>query len=136
MNNLPEDCGDLSVLYPKQIHFNSGMSVLGMTMSDGKRVNGGFGTFDKTVDIPEGLRKIKFIFTKDEKQLHSIVLTGKNAAHIGMTDEYIEKHGLPDSAKAGRVELLLLEQDEELLGCQLHHNEWCTLGVTFILLKC
>ena len=133
--NLPESSGDLSVICPKQAHFNQGMSVFGFTMADTRRINGGFGTFHKTVDIPENTRRITVRFTQDESQFHSITFNGKSSAHLGMTNEYVADNGLPEAAKVGRSELLILAANEELMGIELHHNSWCTTGITFVLLK-
>ena len=69
-------------------------------------------------------------FTKNEKWLHSIVFYGKTQVTIGCLREDELKR--PTELLKGRFVSCEMEDDEELLGCELHYERRGTFGVTWI----
>ena len=74
------------------------------------------------VDLPDKVTKIDVIFRKNEWFMFGMVFYGSTVVNIGWTGEL----------EGRRVETTKFAPDEELLGCEIHHCEHTTLGVTWI----
>ena len=94
-------------------------------MSNGETIKGGNHGCNKSITIPNSLKKIEVIFTKCEAYLYYIRFIA--------SDGTITQIGKENSSSAsGRSEIFELEPGEQLLGCVLHHGQNYTFGVTWI----
>ena len=98
-----------------------------------------------TSKLPEELNKIDVVFKKNEKLMHSMVFYGKTTLYIGIKEkkQVEETNKDPDFMflnlicnenvdTKGRVETFELSADEELFGCEIHHNDLTAFGVTWL----
>ena len=110
------------------------MWVFGMTLTDGtKTIGGKEGWANSTADMPENLTKVEVCFRKNESEFHHIIFYGSTTVYMGWTKEDDERW--TTDCHAGRVETVVLAPGEQLLGCEMYHDDEYTRGVTFLIWK-
>ena len=122
---LPAD--KIAILTPKELHYDEYMLRFGMTLTDGTKTIGGKENLaDKTADMPENLTKIEVCFRKDEEWMHHMIFYGSTRVYMGLTKEEDEKEWNKNYPKrhAGRVETVVLAPGEQLLGCEMYHDDY------------
>ena len=129
---------EIAALAPKELHYSKGMSVFGMTLTDGTKTIGSKHEHwaDMEADMPENVTKIEVCFRKDEVRFHHMVFHGSTTVYMGWTkqDDETELKDYPD-LQAGRVETVVIAPGEQLLGCELYHLKGSLHGVTFLIWK-
>ena len=76
------------VAKPKSLLFDHSMKALGLELSDGTKVIGGFQWYcNNSVALPQNLRLISMYFRKNEHFMHSMEFHGSEVVTIGMRGE-------------------------------------------------
>ena len=117
------------------VHYGQWMIEFGMTASNGECEISGFRDLCNFCEkLPANLTRIDVAFRKGEHNLHSMKFYGSTVVEIGYTDDMLSGQNSPDDYK-GRVETFSLMKDEELLGCEIHHDSTkkATYGVTWLV---
>ena len=122
---------DLCKLRPTSLHWNKSFTVFGISMNDGQLAVGGTGKYDRSAPIPANLTKVEVFFMKGEHLMHSMRFIGDTEITIGNVDKF----RTPANERKGRMEEFIVGPGEEMLGCELDCDDFCTFGVTWITWK-
>lgn len=115
-------------LKPTHVYFNKRFTCFGMSMSDGQKIIGGYGTYEKVAQLPDNIKKIEIYFMVNEHQMHSMKFIGDTELTIGNVDKF----RTPADERRGRLDTFTMPPGMMLLGCTIDmESSQYTFGVTF-----
>ena len=108
--------------------------MLGFKLNDGQTCNAGLGdlSHNHIFDPNKKITRIEHFMHQDESGFSqtNFYHNQERLAYICLIPEHASTwHDVY------RREVFEIAEDEQLIGCELHHNDWSCLGVTWLKMK-